>query len=49
MMDLHIYNTLTRQKELFVPIDPKLITVYSCGPTVYSDPHVGNLRYFTFC
>ncbi len=48
-MDFQIYNTLTRNKELFTPIDPKLVSVYSCGPTVYSDPHVGNLRYFAFC
>ena len=46
---LYIYNTLTRQKEEFSPIDPKHIRVYSCGPTVYSDPHIGNLRYFFFC
>lgn len=47
---LTIYNTLTRQKEEFSPIDiDKKIRVYSCGPTVYSDPHIGNLRYFFFC
>ncbi len=47
-MELRIYNTLTRQKEKFVPIDENSIKIYSCGPTVYSDPHVGNLRYFVF-
>ncbi len=46
---LHIYNTLTRQKEQFQPIDENDIRIYSCGPTVYSDPHLGNLRYFFFC
>lgn len=48
-MHLRLFNTLTRQKEIFTPIDEKMIRVYSCGPTVYSDPHVGNLRYFFFC
>jgi len=43
-MNLKIQNTLTRKKEEFIPIDPKLIRVYSCGPTVYSTPHIGNLR-----
>ncbi len=47
-MDLYIYNTLTRQKELFVPREAGKIKIYSCGPTVYSDPHIGNLRYFWF-
>ena len=45
---LHIFNTLTRQKEEFSPIDSNNIRIYSCGPTVYSDPHIGNLRYFFF-
>ncbi len=43
-MQLHLYNTLSRSKELFVPINPDLVTIYSCGPTVYSRQHVGNLR-----
>lgn len=41
---LQLYNTLTRQKELFVPIDKNNIRIYSCGPTVYSRQHIGNLR-----
>lgn len=48
-MEFHIYNTLTRQKELFVPMIDESVKIYSCGPTVYSDPHIGNLRYFVFC
>lgn len=46
---LYIYNTLTRKKEICVPAEENSIKIYSCGPTVYSDPHVGNLRYFVFC
>ena len=43
-MDLYFYNTLTRQKEKFVPIDEKLVRLYSCGPTVYKDATIGNMR-----
>ncbi|MEN9523092.1 MAG: hypothetical protein RL065_1469 [Bacteroidota bacterium] len=46
-MSLHIYNSLTRQKEKFEPIHAPHVGLYVCGPTVYSEPHVGNLR--TFC
>ena len=45
-MDFHIYNTLTRQKELFVPREEGKVKIYSCWPTVYGDPHIGNLRAF---
>jgi len=45
-MDFHIYNTLTRQKEVFVPREEGKVKIYSCGPTVYGDPHIGNLRAF---
>ena len=44
MSNLKISNTLTRSKDLFKPINPKNITMYVCGPTVYADPHVGNGR-----
>ena len=37
-------NTLSGKKELFVPIKPGFVTMYSCGPTVYSKQHIGNLR-----
>ena len=42
--NLKLTNSLTRQKELFKPINPKKITMYACGPTVYDNPHVGNGR-----
>ena len=42
--NLKLTNSLTRQKEFFKPIDPKKITMYACGPTVYDNPHVGNAR-----
>ena len=44
IMTLHIFNTASRKKEEFVPADPKRVTLYVCGPTVYSFPHIGNAR-----
>src|SRR6266496_3524115 len=41
---LHLTNTLSRRKELFVPRDEGKVGIYLCGPTVYNEPHVGNLR-----
>ena len=41
---LKLTNSLTRKKELFKPINPKSVTMYACGPTVYDSPHVGNAR-----
>ena len=46
MSDLTLYNTLTREKQLFVPLVPGEVRMYSCGPTVYNVPHIGNLRTF---
>ena len=43
-MTLRLYNTLTRQKEDFVPLDPKRVRMYVCGPTVYDFAHIGNAR-----
>src|SRR5215472_1047321 len=43
-MTLRLHNTLTRQKEDFVPIDPKNVRMYVCGPTVYDYAHIGNAR-----
>ncbi len=44
MRDLLLYNTLTRKKELFVPIHPGRAGMYVCGPTVYGDAHLGHAR-----
>ncbi|WP_276360513.1 cysteine--tRNA ligase [Daejeonella sp. H1SJ63] len=44
--NLIIYNTLTRTKEKFEPLHPPLVGLYVCGPTVYSDVHLGNCRTF---
>ena len=41
---LRLYNTLTREKELFAPIDPQNVRMYVCGPTVYDYAHIGNAR-----
>jgi cysteinyl-tRNA synthetase len=46
MSDLKLFNTLTREKETFVPVTPGEVRMYSCGPTVYNHPHIGNLRTF---
>src|ERR1051325_1041439 len=46
MSDLKLFNTLTREKETFIPGRPGEARIYSCGPTVYSYPHIGNLRTF---
>jgi cysteinyl-tRNA synthetase len=43
-MDLRLYNSLTRQTETFVPLDPNRVTMYVCGPTVYNYVHIGNAR-----
>ena len=42
--DIHLSNSLSNKKEIFVPIDDKKIRMYVCGPTVYDDPHIGNAR-----
>lgn len=44
--ELKFYNTLTRQKEPFVPLAEGKVSMYSCGPTVHEKPHLGNLRRF---
>jgi cysteinyl-tRNA synthetase len=43
-MELFLHNTLTRQREAFMPADPGRVTMYVCGPTVYSYAHIGNAR-----
>lgn len=43
-MSIKLYNTLTKQKQDFEPLDPECVTMYVCGPTVYSYAHIGNAR-----
>ena len=47
MSELHIYNSLTRQKEKFEPLHAPNVGLYVCGPTVYNDVHLGNVRTFS--
>ena len=47
-MALRLYNTLTRKKEEFEPLDSKEVKMYACGPTVYDYPHIGNYRAYVF-
>ncbi|MFO1492655.1 MAG: cysteine--tRNA ligase [Kiritimatiellia bacterium] len=47
-MSLHFYNTLTRSLERFEPLDPTLVRMYTCGPTVYNYAHIGNFRAYVF-
>eukprot|EP01040_Poterioochromonas_malhamensis_P025035 gene25035-31121_t len=47
--NLFVYNTLTRKKEKFEPLNPPHVGMYVCGPTVYSEAHMGNTRtYISF-
>jgi cysteinyl-tRNA synthetase len=48
MMKLHLYNSLTRSKAEFIPIQPGEVGLYTCGPTVYNFAHIGNLRTYIF-
>lgn len=45
---IRLYNTLTRKKEDFKPIDKELVKIYTCGPTVYDYAHIGNFRAYIF-
>ncbi len=47
-MELSFYNTLSKEKEKFVPIEKNKVRMYSCGPTVYSYAHIGNFRTYVF-
>src|SRR6188472_17320 len=42
-MTLRVYNTLTKQKDLFEPVTPGKVRMYLCGPTVYKSPHIGHM------
>ncbi|MEL7062477.1 MAG: cysteine--tRNA ligase, partial [Bacteroidota bacterium] len=44
MEQLHVYNSINRQKELFEPIRPPFVGMYVCGPTVYGNAHLGHAR-----
>ena len=46
MSQLSLYNSYSHKKEIFVPITPGHVGIYVCGPTVYSDVHLGNCRTF---
>ena len=47
-MELYLYNTLTRKKEVFQPLFSDFVGLYTCGPTVYNHAHIGNLRTYIF-
>jgi cysteinyl-tRNA synthetase len=48
IMALHVHNTLTKKKEPFVPAQPKVVRIYTCGLTVYSHMHIGHARTYCF-
>ena len=45
---LHLYNTLTRKVEKFTPLNSEKVKIYTCGPTVYSTPHIGNFAAYIY-
>jgi len=47
-MSFVVYNTLSRKKEPFEPLEPGIVRMYNCGPTVYSRAHIGNFRAYIF-
>ena len=47
-MNLKVYNTITRKKEVFRPLENNTVKIYNCGPTVYTYAHIGNFRTFIF-
>lgn len=47
-MEIKLYNSLTNKLETFVPIKENELKIYVCGPTVYNDPHIGNMRPVVF-
>lgn len=48
MKDIFLFNSLSKQKEVFTPLNQKEVGLYSCGPTVYNYLHIGNLRAYIF-
>ncbi|MFT7512408.1 MAG: cysteinyl-tRNA synthetase, partial [Candidatus Omnitrophota bacterium] len=47
-MSIQFYNTMTREREVFEPINPGEVRIYTCGPTVYDFAHIGNFRAYMF-
>ena len=47
-MDIYFYNTITKEKEKFTPIEGNIVKIYSCGPTVYKDATIGNMKSYIF-
>ena len=47
-MAMTLYNTMSRRKEPFIPLDPPNVRMYCCGLTVYNYAHIGNLRTYIF-
>jgi cysteinyl-tRNA synthetase len=47
-MSINFYNTLSRSKEEFQPLEAGIVRLYTCGPTVYNFAHIGNYRAFVF-
>jgi len=47
-VNLKVYNTITRKKEVFQPLENNTVKIYNCGPTVYTYAHIGNFRTFIF-
>ena len=45
-MSLQLFNSLSKKKEKFIPIEKGTVKIYTCGPTVYDYVHIGNLRTF---
>src|SRR5438477_12979432 len=45
---IRLFNTYSRQLEDFAPLDPPNVSMYTCGPTVYSEAHIGNFRAYLF-
>lgn len=45
---IYLFDTYTRRKRLFIPLEDKVVKMYTCGPTVYNYPHIGNLRAYVF-
>ncbi len=45
---MQLYNTLSRKEETFKPFNPQAVKIYTCGPTVYSQPHIGNFAAYIY-